>query len=271
MRRPRDHPQAGGARWVRDVAASGRCRLGCLEPPQHFRALGRVLGFADQALAAQGIKLLESRRRVAGRIETAPTNVQWDNTSDVPAGLLYMHARHYSPELGRFLQPDPSAVEANLYVYAVNSPLSRLDPAGEAGPVGRIGLAPWQIGNYGEAHAARLLTELGWRIVARHYRTLGGARIVDIVAVQGNKRAYVEVKANRGNYNSSQRANDPLVVRQAAGRYGKANVDAFLMRITVDRITGAATFKSIRSVGANRFAVGFGRLLGLGGNRKVKP
>ena len=32
-------------------------------------------------------------------------DVQWDN--ELGLGLLYMHARHYSPALGRFLQPDP--------------------------------------------------------------------------------------------------------------------------------------------------------------------
>jgi hypothetical protein len=43
-----------------------------------------------------------------------------------------MGARHYSPSLGRFLQPDPSAAEANLYGYGANSPVSRVDPSGLA-------------------------------------------------------------------------------------------------------------------------------------------
>jgi hypothetical protein len=41
-----------------------------------------------------------------------------------------MGARHYSPTLGRFLQPDPSALETNLYGYGANSPVSRVDPSG---------------------------------------------------------------------------------------------------------------------------------------------
>jgi RHS repeat-associated protein len=45
-------------------------------------------------------------------------------------GLLHMGARHYSPSLGRFLQPDPSALEANLYAYAANSPVTKVDPSG---------------------------------------------------------------------------------------------------------------------------------------------
>ncbi len=116
-----------------------------------------------------------------------------------------------------------------------------------------------------------LLTESGWRIVDRHARKLGGARIVDIVAVQGYKVAYVEVKANGGNDRFMQRTGDSLVVRRATAEYGKPNVDAIHHANHPGRITGAGTFRSIRSVGVNKFAVGFGRLLGLGGNRKVKP
>ena len=52
----------------------------------------------------------------------------WDDLAGL--GLLHMGARHYSPALGRFLQPDPSAAEANLYAYAANSPVSRSDPSG---------------------------------------------------------------------------------------------------------------------------------------------
>lgn len=41
-----------------------------------------------------------------------------------------MHARHYSPALGRFLQPDPDRSEANLYAYAANNPVTEIDPDG---------------------------------------------------------------------------------------------------------------------------------------------
>ncbi len=47
-------------------------------------------------------------------------------------GLYWMRARHYSPELGRFLQPDPIGVAGgiNLYAYANNNPLRWFDPWG---------------------------------------------------------------------------------------------------------------------------------------------
>jgi RHS repeat-associated protein len=53
-----------------------------------------------------------------------------DTTGLVATGLLYMKARHYGPELGRFLQPDPARAEANMYAYAGNNPVTKIDPSG---------------------------------------------------------------------------------------------------------------------------------------------
>jgi RHS repeat-associated protein len=58
-------------------------------------------------------------------------DVQWDNAFGL--GLHYMHARHYGPGLGRFLQPDPTADEAYLFGYASNNPVTSSDPAGTCG------------------------------------------------------------------------------------------------------------------------------------------
>jgi RHS repeat-associated protein len=55
-------------------------------------------------------------------------DVQWDNFSGL--GLLYMHARHYAPSIGRFLQPDPAAAEANHYAYTASNPVTAVDPSG---------------------------------------------------------------------------------------------------------------------------------------------
>jgi RHS repeat-associated protein len=54
--------------------------------------------------------------------------------SEAPYGLdlFYMQARHYAPALGRFLQPDPVAAEANAWAYVENSPVSKIDPEGTA-------------------------------------------------------------------------------------------------------------------------------------------
>ena len=47
-------------------------------------------------------------------------------------GLYYYRARHYSPVLGRFAQPDPAGYSGgiNLYAYVDSDPLNLIDPDG---------------------------------------------------------------------------------------------------------------------------------------------
>jgi RHS repeat-associated protein len=56
------------------------------------------------------------------------SDVHWDNLHGL--ALHYMHARHYSASIGRFLQPDPAGLDDNLYVYADSNPTSGGDPMG---------------------------------------------------------------------------------------------------------------------------------------------
>ena len=55
---------------------------------------------------------------------------------DAEVGLLYLRARYYQPEAGRFITKDPWAGDVwrpstlNRYSYARNSPVSRTDPEG---------------------------------------------------------------------------------------------------------------------------------------------
>jgi RHS repeat-associated protein len=57
---------------------------------------------------------------------------QWDNAE---VGLVYMHARYYLPELGRFVSADPRTIQGatgdlNPYGYAAGSPFRFTDPTG---------------------------------------------------------------------------------------------------------------------------------------------
>ena len=59
----------------------------------------------------------------------------WDNAE---VGLVYMNARYYSPQLGRFISPDPQTIhgaagDLNPYAYAKGSPYRYIDSSGLAG------------------------------------------------------------------------------------------------------------------------------------------
>jgi RHS repeat-associated protein len=56
-----------------------------------------------------------------------------------PSGLVYLQARYYDPQLGRFLSTDPvdpdpqTGMNFNRYAYAENNPYSRIDRNGRVG------------------------------------------------------------------------------------------------------------------------------------------
>ncbi len=54
------------------------------------------------------------------------TGKEYDETS-----LLYFNARYYDPEIGRFIQEDPSAQGTSWYTYCGNNPINAVDPDGE--------------------------------------------------------------------------------------------------------------------------------------------
>ena len=68
---------------------------------------------------------------------------------DGESELYYLRARHYDPDLGRFIQRDPIAgnlenpLSQNAYQYAYNNPINLNDPSGEQ-------VSPQAVGKIGE-------------------------------------------------------------------------------------------------------------------------
>ncbi|MBM3910631.1 MAG: RHS repeat-associated core domain-containing protein [Thaumarchaeota archaeon] len=50
---------------------------------------------------------------------------------DKEAGLIYFGARHYSPELGKWLTPDPMQQSSDPYLYCLGEPENFIDPDGQ--------------------------------------------------------------------------------------------------------------------------------------------
>ena len=60
---------------------------------------------------------------------TTPFGYRGEYT-DAETGYVYLRARYYDPEMGRFLSEDPVRDGMNWYVYAGNNPIMFVDPLG---------------------------------------------------------------------------------------------------------------------------------------------
>lgn len=96
---------------------------------------GTVLAEADEA----GNITAEFEYRPYGRLAlgTVPNGPGFTgHVSDADTGLVYMQARYYDPDIGRFISADPIAPKQgdsfsfNLYAYADNNPIMKIDPSG---------------------------------------------------------------------------------------------------------------------------------------------
>jgi len=55
---------------------------------------------------------------------------QIGHPTDEETGLIYMRARYYDPEIGRFISEDPSGHGVNWYLYADGNPVNKVDVDG---------------------------------------------------------------------------------------------------------------------------------------------
>ena len=54
------------------------------------------------------------------------------HVSDTETGLIYMRARYYDPNLGRFVSEDPGRSGTNWFVYCGNNPINTVDQSGKS-------------------------------------------------------------------------------------------------------------------------------------------
>jgi uncharacterized protein RhaS with RHS repeats len=50
---------------------------------------------------------------------------------DSETGLIYMRARYYDPNLGRFVSEDQAGQGGNWFIYCAGDPVNKVDPSGK--------------------------------------------------------------------------------------------------------------------------------------------
>ena len=111
-----------------------------------FLSFGDVLGSGAFVIDHDTGELAERTSYMAyGAIDADYRPKRWEHSREdqkftgawdgAEVGLVYMGARYYSPQLGRFISPDPLTVHAlrgdvNPYEYAYGNPTSYVDPTG---------------------------------------------------------------------------------------------------------------------------------------------
>ncbi|RYE72969.1 MAG: RHS repeat protein, partial [Oxalobacteraceae bacterium] len=110
-------------------------------------AAGNIVGSSDvSGLLKGGSSYSPFGEVLSTSFESSAGYVGQFGVENVPGGMVYMRARFYSIDLGRFTQTDPIQLnggDANLYRYVDNSVVNAVDPEGliSWGPIITVGTA----------------------------------------------------------------------------------------------------------------------------------
>jgi len=101
----------------------------------HFDGLGSTIAVTDSSGNVVNKYVYDEHGKVLNQEEAISNPFKYVGqygVMDEGNGLLYMRARFYDPEIGRFISKDPIGFAGglNLYAYTGNNPVNRVDPLG---------------------------------------------------------------------------------------------------------------------------------------------
>ena len=139
-----------GANVIEEVDSSGNVLarytqgLGTDEPLSMLRAgttsyynadaLGSITSLSNSSAAIANTYTYDSFGKLSASTGTLANPFQYTGRDyDVETGARYYRARHYDPNIGRFISEDPIRFEGdgpNFYLYAGENPITNTDPFG---------------------------------------------------------------------------------------------------------------------------------------------
>ena len=97
-------------------------------------ALGSVILLTDNVGSSVGLYVYDTWGNITNRASltaTAASNpIRFAGGYQDSSGLMKFGTRYYDPQIGRFIQADPSGSETNRYVYTGCNPVNATDPTG---------------------------------------------------------------------------------------------------------------------------------------------